>query len=410
MYNRYASERVVTALQDTPVVLIVGPRQCGKTTLVKQMTQSEEWNYVTLDDVNQLKFAKEDPIGFIRTFAEKKRLVIDEIQRAQELFLPIKQWVDEHRAPGSFLLTGSANAMALPQVADSLAGRLELVSLMPLAECEIRNTPSTFLSKILAGEIPESREIRVREQLISKVTTGGFPEAIQRKTETRRIAWFDQYILSIIQKDMRDISQIEHINVMTKLIQMMANQTGSLINYTAVSDDLGLARQTVVKYFYLLQQLFIYQELPAWHKNDNKRLIKTPKAHLVDSGLLCGLKRIHPEKIKHDPQLFGMILENYVVCELRRLASWHDEPLYFSHYRDKDKVEVDIVLETLSGKVYGIEVKASATIGKKDFQGLERLKEAAGAHFALGLLLYDGDYVNKFSENIYSIPIGSLWI
>jgi len=409
MYERYVCEKILIALQDTPVILIIGPRQCGKTTLAKQMTQATDWNYVTLDDINQLRFAKKDPIGFVRTHAANKRLVIDEIQRAPELFLSIKQSVDENRLPGQFLLTGSANAMALPQVADSLAGRLELISLMPLAECEIQHTRPTFLSKLLSGITPESRQVRVREQLIAKVTTGGFPEALTRPTEHRRISWFDQYILSIIQKDLTDISQIEHVGVMRKLIQMIANQAGSLINYTTISDNLGLSRQTIVKYANLLQQLFIYQELPAWHRNENKRLIKTPKAHLIDTGLLCALRRINSAKINHDPQLFGYVLENYVYAELKRLASWHDEPLHFSHYRDKDQVEVDVVLETLNGKVFGIEVKASATIGKKDFQGLERLKNTAGTDFCLGLLLYDGDYINQYADNIFSIPIGSLW-
>jgi predicted AAA+ superfamily ATPase len=408
MYKRYVEAKVKAALEDTPVIFIVGPRQCGKTTLVKQLIQPEEWAYVTLDDVNQLRFAKDDPINFIRSFGGK-RVVIDEIQRSPELFLPIKQWVDENRLPGRFLLTGSANALALPQVADSLAGRLELISLMPLAECEIRNTPSTFLNKVFSGAAPETREIRIRDQLILKVLTGGFPEALQRISHARRATWFNQYVLSIIQKDLKDLGGIEHFNAMPRLIQLMCNQVGNLINYTAVGNTLGLSRPTIAKYCQLLEQLFIFQELPAWHRNENKRLIKTPKAHIIDSGLLCALRRINQEKIERDAQLFGSLLESYVLCELRRLASWHGEPLYFSHYRDKNQAEVDIVIETMSGDVVGIEVKASATLARKDFQGLECLKYSAGKNFRAGILLYDGDYTNIVSENIFSVPIGSLW-
>jgi predicted AAA+ superfamily ATPase len=398
MYERYVKKKVVTALKDTPAIIIVGPRQCGKTTLAKQII-GESWTYITLDDVNQLQFAKNDPVGFIRNITAK-HVVIDEVQRVPELILSIKQSIDENRLSGRFLLTGSADALTLPRVADSLAGRLEIVSLLPLA---------TFLTKIVSGHAPESQQVRIREQLISNVIAGGFPEALLRKEESRRVAWFSQYILSIVQKDMKDLGQIEHLDVMPRLIQMMCNQVGSLVNYTEVGNALGLSRQTVSKYLKLLEQLFIFQELPAWHRNQNKRLSKTPKAHVVDSGLLCALRRINHEKIKREPQLFGNLLENYVLCELRRLASWNDEQLYFSHYRDKDQVEVDIVIETMSGDVIGIEVKASATLRKQDFQGLERLRKLAGKNFLMGIVLYDGDHTNALDKTIFSAPIGSLW-
>ena len=388
MYKRYAEEKIVTALKDTPAIMVVGPRQCGKTTLVKQII-NENWTYITLDDVNQLWFAKDDPIGFIRHYATKN-LVIDEVQRVPELILPIKQAIDENRLPGRFLLTGSANALALPKVADSLAGRLEVVSLLPLAECEINATPSSFLNKILAGELPESQQLRVRDKLISKVISGGFPEALFRTEDSRRVAWFNQYVLSITQKDMKDLGQIEHLEVMPRLIQLMCNQTGNLIDYTEVGNVLGLSRQTIVKYLQLLERLFIFQELPAWHHNENKRLIKTPKAHIVDSGLLCAMRRINEEKINRDPQLFGGLLENYVL-------------------RDKDQVEVDIILETMFGDVFGIEVKASATLRRSDFHGLEKLKKAAGKNFRMGLVLYDGDHTNVLGGDIFSVPIASLW-
>jgi len=407
MYQRNVRKKITTALRDTPVIMLAGPRQCGKTTLVKQIMK-DDWVYVTLDDVNQLEFAKNDPLGFIRGFNDR-RVIIDEVQRVPELFLPIKQSIDENRRPGRFLLTGSANAMALPRVADSLAGRLEVISLLPLAECEIQDTPSSFLTKILSGKIPDAKQTRVREQLITKVLTGGFPEALLRKEENRRASWFNQYILGIVQKDMKDLSQIENLDIMPRLIQIICNQAGNLINYTEVGNALGLSRQTIVRYLQLLEQLFIFQELPAWHRNNNKRLTKAPKVHLVDSGLLCALRRVNDDKIHRDPVLFGNLLETYVLCELRRLASWLDEPLYFSHYRDKDQVEVDIVMETMSGDVIGIEVKSSATLRTHSFQGLQRLKKITGKNFLLGLLLYDGDHTNVVDENIFSAPIGVLW-
>ena len=407
MYKRPVQKKVNMALKDTPAIIIVGPRQCGKTTLAKEFVR-DGWSYITLDDINQLQFAQDDPIGFIQNI-KTRHIVIDEIQRAPELMLPIKQAIDEDRQPGRFLLTGSANAMALPRVADSLAGRLEIINLLPLAGCEIQGNQSTFLSMLFNKEIIVGKNTRVREQLLEKIITGGFPEVLQRATEGRRLAWFQHYITSIIQKDMKDLADIEHLNVMPKLTQLLCNQVGQLTNYTEIGKGLGLPRQAVRKYLQLLEQLFIFQELPAWHGNQNKRLIKTPKMHIVDSGLLCGVRRISYEKLRADRSLFGHILEGYVLCELQRLASWFDEPLYFYHYRDKDKVEVDIVIEDSNGRVIGIEVKASATLDKSDFQGLSRLKKAAAANFHIGVLLYDGDHVNAFDKDIYSMPIGSIW-
>lgn len=407
MYKRYAVNKVITALKDTPVIIVVGPRQCGKTTLVKQMMQ-EDWIYITLDDVIQLQFAKEDPVGFIQHLTAR-HVIIDEIQRVPELFLPIKKTIDENRLPGRFLLTGSADALTLPRVADSLAGRLEIIPLLPLAACEINGKSATFLTAILTRQMPETTQVRIRSELIEKVLQGGFPEVLLRPEYNRRVAWFNHYIASIIQKDLQDLGQIEHLEIMPRLIQVLSNQVGHLVNYTEVANTLGLSRQTIVKYLRLLEQLFLFQELPAWHGNANKRLTKTPKMHIVDSGLLCALRRINREKIDKNPALFGQLLESYVLCELKRLVSCSDEILYFSHYRDKDQVEVDIVIETLSGDVIGIEVKASSTVRPQDFQGLARLKTVAGNHFLIGLLLYDGERSNAFDNNIFSVPIAVLW-
>lgn len=407
MYKRFVQKNVVIALKDTPAIIIVGPRQCGKTTLVKQFLK-ENWFYVTLDDINQLQFAQDDPVGFIRNLTAR-HVVIDELQRVPELMLPIKQTIDENRQPGRFLLTGSANAMALPRVADSLAGRLEIINLFPLSECEIQGNQSTYLHALLKKNAPSPNKTRIREQLFEKILTGGFPEILQRDTGSRRRTWFQHYMTSIIQKDMKNLAEIEHLNVMPKLIRLLCNQVGQLMNYTEVGKQLGLSHQTVRRYLQLLEQLFIFQELPAWHNNENKRLVKTPKVHIIDSGLLCSIRQINTEKIRSDRHLFGHLLESYVLCELQRLASWFDEPLYFYHYRDKDKVEVDIVIETSDGSVIGIEVKASATLEKSDFQGLMRLKKAAGTHFHFGVLLYDGDHVNAFDQDIYSMPISAIW-
>jgi predicted AAA+ superfamily ATPase len=242
MYNRYCKERVIEALSDTPVVIILGPRQAGKTTLAKQL-QIEDAVYITLDDATICGAAKLDPVGFIRNL-KAKCTVIDEVQRAPELLLAIKQQVDEDRTPGRYLLTGSSNALMLPQLSDSLAGRMETIHLLPLSGCEIAGVPSTFLDKILSGTVPTAKSTRVRDELIQKILSGGFPEPFSRKRQNRRTVWFQQYIKSIIQKDLKDLSKIEHIEVMPKLVRLLASQSGELINYTEISNKLGITRQT----------------------------------------------------------------------------------------------------------------------------------------------------------------------
>lgn len=411
MYKRNVEFKVTEALSDTPVVVIVGPRQCGKTTLAKQIVErhtSPDWLYVTLDDKAQADFANDDPIGFVRNLAAR-HVVIDEIQRAPELFLAIKQSIDEDRRSGRFLLTGSANAMMLPKLSDSLAGRIEVITLLPLSYCETVGASPTFFKAVLAGLPPQAEQTRIRSLLIDDILHGGFPEPRERSSAARRNAWFNQYIDTITKKDLKDLGQIEYLHEMPRLIQAMSQQVANLTNYTELAGEIGITRPTAIKYLSLLKILFIFDELPAWHKNEAKRLVKTPKMHMVDTGLLCSLKKITQDKIKKNPQLLGPLLENYVVCELRRQATWLEEALYFYHYRDKDKIEVDVVIENVIGDVIGIEVKASATVKKQDAKGLERLRMNAKNKFLIGILLYDGDHQIKFDENIYAIPIGALW-
>jgi hypothetical protein len=407
MYNRYAAAQIQAAMQDTPVVMIAGPRQCGKTTLAKQLTNSN-WTYITFDDLTQLQLAKHDPVGFIQHLASPHS-VLDEIQRVPELFLSIKQSVDERREPGRFLLTGSANVLLMPQVADSLAGRVEIIPLLPLSECEIRGVVPTFLSQLLQGKVPTTSEIRIRSLLIEKIIAGGFPEPLSRPLLARKHVWYQQYLSSLIQKDMREISHIEHLNAVTQFLQLLAGQIGQITNYSELGAKIGLSRQTVARYFNWLERLYLIENLPAWHRNHHKRLIKSPKVHFIDTGLLCALRRITPSQLTNDPHLLGPCLENYIFCELKKQASWLDEPLYFFHYRDKDKVEVDFVLQKSDGQIMGIEVKAGATINASSFQGLKRLQEISGNDFLIGILLYDGDHTIAFDDKIYAVPISAIW-
>ena len=407
MFPRFSLNRVQEALADTPVVFLMGPRQSGKTTLVKTLID-DTWEYITLDDRAQFEIARTDPVGFVRNLPAK-RIALDEVQRVPELFVSTKQAVDENRTPGRFLLTGSANALLLPKLSDSLAGRMESVQLTPLSECEIRGSESTFLPKLLRREPPAARDLRVRDYLLQRVVKGCFPEPAQRASERRSSAWYRQYVNTLIQRDIRDFTHIDRPDSMTRLLKLTTFYTGKLVNLTELGNKLALDRQTVKKYMALLERLFLMEQLPAWHPNEYKRLVKAPKLHAIDTGMTCAMRGLTQERLYRQPAEFGSLLESFVYTELRKQAAWIDEPLSFHHYRDKDKTEVDVIIENASGDCFGIEVKAAATLTVKDFSGLKRFQSIAGERFRLGILLYDGDHTTAFGDSLFAVPIGALW-
>jgi hypothetical protein len=407
MYPRYSANNVREALADTPVVFVMGPRQVGKTTLVKSLI-TEEWEYITLDDQAQFEIAKADPVGFIRNLPPKQ-ITLDEVQRLPELFVSIKQAVDEHRAPGRFLLTGSANALLLPHLSDSLTGRMESVRLTTLSECEILGHQPTFLSKLLSKEAPSTRETRLRDYLLQRIVVGCFPEPLQRSSERRSTAWYQQYVSTLIQRDIQDLTHIDHPDLMTRLLKLTAFYAGKLVNFTELGNKLGLDRLTIKKYMALLEQLFLIEQLPAWHSNEYKRLVKKPKIHSIDTGMICAIRGLTRERLVRQPADFGLLLESFVYNELRKQATWIDEPLNFFHYRDKDKVEVDLIIENSVGDCFAVEVKAAASLNAKDFTGLKRFKNIAGERFKLGVLLYDGDHTTAFDDQLFAVPFGALW-
>ena len=407
MYPRYSAYNIREALADTPVVFVMGPRQVGKTTLVKSLID-EEWEYITLDDQTQLEIAKADPVGFIRNLPPKQ-IALDEVQRLPELFVSIKQSVDENRQPGRFLLTGSANALLLPRLSDSLAGRMESVRLTTLSECEIQGCQPTFLAKLLSQEAPSARETRLRDHLLERIVTGCFPEPQQRSSERRITAWYQQYVSTLIQQDIQDLTHVDHPDLMTKLLKLTAFYAGKLVNLTELGNKLGLTRQTIQKYMALLEQLFLVEQLPAWHTNEYKRLVKKPKIHSIDTGMMCAIRGLTQERLARQPADFGLLLESFVYNELRKQATWINEPVSFFHYRDKDKVEVDVIIENGIGDCFAVEVKAAATLNSKDFTGLKRFQNIAGERFKLGILLYDGDHTTAFGDQLFAVPIGALW-
>jgi predicted AAA+ superfamily ATPase len=405
LFQRFAADRVRTALKDTPVVMIVGPRQCGKTTLVRELVAGER-HYVTLDDDTALDGARGDPTAFVR---HVDLVTIDEVQRAPELLRAIKRAVDNDRRPGRFLLTGSADVLTLPTVSESLAGRLEVVTLLPLSRAETLGRRPQFLRKAFDGALVKPRQELIGDALVQAVLAGGYPEMLRRKAPERRRAWARDYVRALVQRDVRDIAEIERLDKMSRLLPVLAQYAGQLTNFTQIGGQHELDDKTTKKFVTVLEQLFLVRRVEPWFRNRLKRLVKTPRLHFIDSGLLAAVLGLTAERIARERSLVGALLETFVFSELLKQSTWLDEPCSLWHFRDKDLDEVDVVLENDAGELVGIEVKAAATATAHDFKGLRKLADAARDAFRLGLVLYDGDEAVPFGDRLFAAPIACLW-
>ncbi|MDY7027112.1 MAG: ATP-binding protein [Spirochaetota bacterium] len=393
-------------MEDTPVILLLGPRQAGKSTLVMSIAEASEIPYRTLDDATILSAAAADPVGFLRSLGD--RAVIDEVQRVPELLIAIKAAVDSDRSAGRYILTGSSNIMTLPRISESLAGRMELHFLRPFSQGELTETRDCFIDTIFE-KIPEIGGENSRSSLVSRVLRGGFPEAVTREKEKRREAWFNSFVSTILSRDVRDVASIEGLSDIPRLLSLMASRCGSLVNFSELSNSTAIPQSTLKRYMKILEILFLYQPLEAWSSNRGKRLIKSPKIHLVDTGLTAALAGVSESRVFKDNLVFGPLLESFVINELRKQMSWAEQSCRLYHYRSSSGREVDAVLETTDGRIVGIEVKAAASVKYPDFRGLQSLEEDAGDNFVHGIILYDGKLSVGFGDRLAAVPISALW-
>ena len=362
--------------------------------------------YITLDDRTVLDAALSDPNGFIRGL---DRAIIDEIQRAPDLLLAIKRSVDEDRRPGRFLLTGSANVMTLPRVADSLAGRIETIRMLPLARAETAGTAPTFLERLFEGRLERERQAVIGDDLVRLALLGGFPEAIERENERRRQAWARFYLNSVLTRDLRDIAEIERLAELPKFVRLLAEYSGRLVNYSQFGSEIDVSHKTGQRYVALLEQVLLVSTLQPWYTNALKRIAKTPKLHFLDSGLLAAVRGLSFDRVRADRSELGALLESFVFSEVLKLMTASDLQLAAYHFRDREMREVDIVLERDDGRIAGIEVKAAATVMSRDFAGLRTLAEACRRRFAFGVVLYDSADFVPFDDNLAAAPLSCLW-
>ena len=406
LYRRLAESALVAALADTPVVLIHGPRQCGKTTLAQQVGRRRGFRYYTFDDAATLAAARADVTGFVARL--ERRAILDEVQRVPELFAALKPTVDADRASVRLILTGSSNVLLVPRLSDSLAGRIEILRLYPLAQIELERAPPAFLNALFSDRQIFAPGRTLGKEIAERIVRGGYPVA-QKRTAKRRDDWHANYIETLVQRDVHELAHIAHLDALPKLLTLAASQTARLANLSELASAFELSRPTIRNYLTLTERLFLVEFLPPWFSNRAKRLIKSPKLHFGDTGLACTLLRCGAAAELYDQRvLLGQLLETFVFGEIAKQAAAHPERIGLYHLRDKDGYEVDIVVQRGTQHV-GIEVKAASSVHEADFRGIKRLRELLGPRFHGGIVLYDGDHVLPFGERLLAVPLSALW-
>ena len=366
----------------------------------------KKYEYISFDDDVVTEAARIDPIGFVNGLA--KKVILDEVQRVPNIFSTLKKEIDRNRTPGRFILTGSANILRIPKLSDSLAGRMQILRLHPLSQEELAEHKPHFLKALFKCNFTIKKTKQSPQELINRIITGGYPAVFMRPSARRRANWYRHYVETLIRRDIMDLSKIHSIDILPRLLTLSASQTSQLVNFTKLASAFQISRSTVCDYIALFEQMFFLEKLPPWHSSRLKRLIKTPKLHLGDTGLACALLGISRASLKTNRFLLGQILETFVFQELKRQASYHKQHHAFFHYRDKKGIEVDIVIER-EHLVAGIEVKSSSTVGVSDFKGLYNLKQSVGKNFICGVVLYNGEISARFGKGFYAIPLSTLW-
>ncbi len=408
---RKLSENVLFALNNSPVVFVNGPRQAGKTTLVQTLAAKHyPADYISFDNATQMAAAA-SPETFLSS--RKGPMIIDEVQLVPDIFRALKIVVDNLRLANEggvnsrFLLTGSAKIMALPKLSDPFVGRMSVKTLLPFAGCETLGGKGDFLDRLFKRDFSNAKKDKTA--LNDAIRLATFPEISGKKSRVRS-EWFDGYLTTILQRDVRVISELEKIALLPTLLRILAARAGSLMNDASIARDIGLNPVTSKSYRVILHAMFLTFDVQPWYRNIGKRLVKSPKGYLGDTLLLCHLLEWNLDDLRQrKPDLYGHVVENFVATELKKLLSFSDLRARLLYFRTSDNKEVDFVLERPDGRLAGIEVKSSDTVRSGDFKGLKVLQEVAGDDFVCGIVLYTGRDVVPFGEKLLAVPVGALW-
>ena len=407
LFPRSARGPIIEALADTRVVFVGGARQVGKSTLARQIASDEHpAREFSLDIRATREAALADPEGFIAGL--EGPALIDEVQRAPDLLLAIKDAVDRDPSPGRFLLAGSANVVTSRQVKDALTGRMETIRLWPLAQSEIHSASGNFVDALFAATPPRiSGAVVGRDAFVAVAAAGGYPEA-RARSGRRRERWFASYLETTLDRDLRDLSDARRLAEVPRLLRLLAAQAANLLSYRSIATRLGLNHETVREYVALLEGIFLVRVLPAWRPGIAAREVHAPKAYLVDSGLLAHLLGADEDRIASDDQVTGKVLENFVVIEILKHAEWAAVATTAYHYRQRDD-EIDLILENRAGEIAAVEVKAAATVNRRDLKPIEKLRDARGERFKAGVVLCAAGQTTPLGDRLWAVPLSGLW-
>lgn len=408
LVTRHVRPLLLEALAESRAAALLGARQAGKSTLVRELATTDyPARFINLDDELTANAARADATGFIAGI--EGAAVIDEVQRVPGLLLAIKQRLDSNGARGQFLLTGSANILTLPAVADALPGRVDYVNLWPFSQGELTGHREDFIDRLFEGRMPCVSGSPVgRAAVAGLLVRGGYPE-IGERTKRGRSRFFSSYIASILGRDLKDVGNVRNVGSIEGLLKVIAARSGAVASFHGMGADLGLDKNTVAAHTKILEDLFLVRRLPSWHVNLGSRQVKSPKLYVVDSGLLAYLTGANETRIADDGQVAGALLESFVAMELLRQSDWTAEPVSLFHYRDSKQREVDVILERHSGEIAGVEVKSAATASSQDFAGLRHLRDKLGTRFKAGVVLHTGAETHSFGDRLAAVPVSGLW-
>ena len=411
MIQRHLSKIVLESLQDFPVVLLIGARQVGKSTLAKELTK-QNWpaRYLTLDNRAVLDAALTNPDGMVQGL--DLPVVIDEVQRASDLLRSVKMTVDQDRQPGMFLLTGSANILTMSSVSETLAGRVAVHQLHPFSWTEVEGEkPSEVLEHIfkaqdakgLVRKLSLSNAPARTKELQQFILRGGYPDPCLMKNPSSRSTWFESYRQTYLERDVRDLTSIAHVPDFNRLLVTLALRTGQMLNFSSLSRDVGLPVSTLRRYFNILEETFQIFRIAPYHANVGKRIVKTPKAYMSDTGMACHLSDADDWSTLQKRNQAGAMLETWVAGELRKLLSLSSTRTGLYYWRTRDGREVDFLLER-GGRVVGVEVKQAARIDKHDLTGIMACSDALKNSWHMGIVLYGGTEVVPLDPKIIAVP------
>ena len=409
-FARRAMDLVIDAQSGFRIIVLNGPRQSGKSTLMKALADQAA-ALVTLDDRIALRAARTDPAGFVGGYGYP--LLIDEVQRGGDpLVLAIKAVVDRDDRPGQFVLAGSSRFLTVPTLSESLAGRARIIDLWPLSQGELGGGRDGLIDRLFDPPA-DLRALDVaamnRRAMMERVVLGGFP-AVHRMPASLRRDWFEDYRRTLVQRDLAELRQLRRLNEVPRLLRLAAERTAQEVNLTSYAGALGLTVDTTRDYLALLEVIYVHQLLPGWTSGLTSRASRRPKLHIVDSGLAADTLGASVDTLAAPTStLAGPLLETFVVGELTRQRTWSSVRPDLYHFRDRDRREVDVVVEARDGRVAAVEVKAAVDVDESDTRWLVYLRDRLGDRFVNGVVLHLGDRPRPLGDRLTALPIAALW-